>query len=86
MLYFTNKFSCIKGKELNIFASNFVFLCDEKVLAIQYNLLTYLTEPSEVAGTNRLTGITISVCWFKTAIFRLISPSLRGALTVAEPR
>ena len=69
-----------------------VMYCEQYILVrtIEAILLkcvhNYLTVPSEVAGTDSVTGITICVCSFNTAIFLLISVSLRGALTVAEPK
>jgi len=42
--------------------------------------------PSECAGTERVTGMACCDCVFNTFMLRLISASLRGASTIAEPR
>ena len=42
--------------------------------------------PSEWIGTDSVVGIAICDWSFKTAMFLFISPSLRGALTDADPK
>lgn len=37
---------------------------------IKSHEITHLTIPSEVAGTDKATGIDIWLCWFKMAMLR----------------